>query len=927
MIFILPSFGIGQELAPIQNFSPLDYDGDNQNWAITQSEKGFIYIANMAGLLCYDSERWQIFPSPNGTNMRSVHAKDNRIYSGSYMEFGYWEKNNYGQMLYQSLSSKVAEGLVEDEEFWKIMTYGDWILFQSLDRIYLYNPLKEAFNIIPVETTRDGIFKIGERIIYQQLGLGIFEIIQGNGELLIEDKKLREEVLIGAFEYKGDLLFITNQGSFLLWDGVGVNSWEIPASAAIRGMSFLSAIQLNDGSIILGTISNGIVEIDENGYFVNTFNQENGLQNNTILGLYEDRDSNVWIACDNGISIINKKSQFKEFLDQNGRLGVVYTAYQGPEYFYLGTNQGLFYRDRDSDGDLKIIENTQGQVWFLKEYENTLFCGHNNGTFVIQGNRAIKISNIPGAWDVIPLPGRPDLLLQGSYDGLGVLERKSGNWMWRNMLTGFQSSSRFVNFLGDRQIVVNHEYKGVFFLETDSDYREIVEMDIRESKGIGSSLFKFDDSIIYATQNGVFRLDHQARSFIRDTLLSNLLYDDSDPVQGIVNIDAKNNILTGVTARSLIFLNKNRLSGEYEINRIPVPAMFHRNLGVSGFENINHIEDYTYLIGITNGFVIVDLTDYPDFSHELYLTSASMKAVDSLKINLPLASENIEIPPRTNTIRFEFAVPEYDKFTDVNYQYQLEGYHQQWSEWSDRSEISFQNLPYRDFKFKVRSRVGNTLSENSLEYNFTISKPWYASRVAKALYLIGFIALVVVVHASYRNYYKKKEARIKKETKKKLKRKKLKTQRRIAQLKNEQLMAQVENKTRELSISTMGMVRKNEFLGAIKDQLQEVSSSPVVQSVIKTIDQNIDADSDWKLFKEAFNNADNRFLDKIKEAHPELTPNDLRLCAYLRLNLSSKEVAPLLNISVRSVEVKRYRLRKKMQLSPETNLVDYILSV
>ena len=72
-------------------------------------------------------------------------------------------------------------------------------------------------------------------------------------------------------------------------------------------------------------------------------------------------------------------------------------------------------------------------------------------------------------------------------------------------------------------------------------------------------------------------------------------------------------------------------------------------------------------------------------------------------------------------------------------------------------------------------------------------------------------------------------------------------------------------------------------------------------------------------------NADTDFLKKVKLAHPSLTPNDLRLCAYLRLNLSSKEIAPLLNISVRSVEIKRYRLRKKMELHHDQGLVEYIL--
>ena len=74
-------------------------------------------------------------------------------------------------------------------------------------------------------------------------------------------------------------------------------------------------------------------------------------------------------------------------------------------------------------------------------------------------------------------------------------------------------------------------------------------------------------------------------------------------------------------------------------------------------------------------------------------------------------------------------------------------------------------------------------------------------------------------------------------------------------------------------------------------------------------------------------NTDKEFFKKIKSLHPALTSNDLRLCAYLRLNLTSKEIAPLLNISVRSVEIKRYRLRKKMDLTHEQGLVEYILAV
>jgi AraC family chitin signaling transcriptional activator len=124
----------------------------------------------------------------------------------------------------------------------------------------------------------------------------------------------------------------------------------------------------------------------------------------------------------------------------------------------------------------------------------------------------------------------------------------------------------------------------------------------------------------------------------------------------------------------------------------------------------------------------------------------------------------------------------------------------------------------------------------------------------------------------------------------------------------------------------MNMIKKNDFLNTIKTELIS-GGDKNISKVVKIIDKDLNNTDDWKMFQEAFNNADKNFLKKVKEKHASLTPNDLRLCAYLRLNLSSKEIAPLFNISPRSVEVKRYRLRKKMELPHDSNLTNYILEI
>lgn len=139
-----------QEHPPVQIYTPQQYNAENQNWGISQSLDKHIYVANNKGLLKFNGVTWQLFDSPNETVIRSVNVVGERIYIGCYMEFGYWQKNNKGVLEYTSLSRNLTEPLIENEQFWKIIRIDDWMLFQSLDKIYIYNTKTESFKKIKV---------------------------------------------------------------------------------------------------------------------------------------------------------------------------------------------------------------------------------------------------------------------------------------------------------------------------------------------------------------------------------------------------------------------------------------------------------------------------------------------------------------------------------------------------------------------------------------------------------------------------------------------------------------------------------------------------------------------------------------------------------------------------------------------------------
>ena len=141
------------------------------------------------------------------------------------------------------------------------------------------------------------------------------------------------------------------------------------------------------------------------------------------------------------------------------------------------------------------------------------------------------------------------------------------------------------------------------------------------------------------------------------------------------------------------------------------------------------------------------------------------------------------------------------------------------------------------------------------------------------------------------------------------------------------LQKDIAARNRELAASTMSMINKNKTLNEIKDGLLKLNDKGQLNEILSIVDKNISNEEDWNFFEEAFNHADKDFFKKVKAKHPSLTNNDLRLCVYLRLNMSSKEIAPLLNISHRSVEIKRYRLRKKIDLDHSENLNDYFINL
>ena len=924
VLLFLPCTIFSQEFPPISFFSTDVYQAENQNWSISQSSNKNIYFANNAGLLEFNGARWKLYDSPNETIIRSVKVVGKRIYTGSYMNFGFWEENIFGLLEYKSITEELNIKLIEDEQFWNIIQIEHWTLFQSLNRIYILNNRNNSLQTIQSESTITKMYAVNESVYYQEWGRGIFKIENGKSKLITDDKLIANTIVNNMFYNNDKLLILTDKRGFFELKGDKLKSWNLTQNNVLKSVNVYNSIQLSDGSFIIGTISDGIIYLNNTGDLITQINQNNGLGNNTILSLFEDIDKNIWLGLDNGINCLELNSAFKIYRDNSGNLGSIYTIQIENNKLYLGTNQGLFYREVNSTSEFELIEGTEGQVWILTKLNDELFCGHNNGTYLIKNNSAKLISDIQGTWNIKKINGRNNLLLQGNYNGLNVLENKNGSWKFKNKIEGFDNSSRYFEFISDNEVIVNHEYKGIYKINIDTSFTNVVKIS-KDSiiKGHNSSLLKYNDEIIYSYNEGVFKYDIKNKNFIKDTLLSDFFKND-DFISGKLVYDPINKSLWNFSRSSLNYITPGNLSEIPDSKSIDINTLS-RN-GVRSYESIIWYQDNKYILGTSSGYIILDLDKFNSPNKELYINTIEINELNSNQ-RLVDKSKNGSFNSNENNILFSFNVNNYEKYIETNYQYQLEGLYDNWSPWSTESSIQFKNLPFGEYNFKLRARVGNKILNNTVTYKFKIKRPWYLSNYAIIYYLFCLILFSFLMHTSYRKYYKKQREKLLLKTKQKLELKSFENKQQKLSFKNKSLKQDIENKNRELALSTMSLIKKNEFLGQIKNELKKITVNENISSVVKTIDDNINSSDDWKMFEKAFNNADKKFFKKVKKQHPELTSNDLRLCMYLRMNLNSKDIAPLLNISPRSVEIKRYRLRKKLQLEREINLNEYFINL
>ncbi len=930
----------------IHNYTKAIYGSGNQNWSVTRDKHGIMYFGNTQGLLSFDGKYWRQYEMPNRQIVRAVAAADNgRIYAGSYAEFGYWSMKD-NRMQYSSLKKLLPANHTLNSEIWKIYCAGSKTIFQSFSTIYIYE--QEKITIVKAPGSFLFLHQIGKRYIAEVLGKGLFELQGTRLQPLVNEGALQPAQILSILPFHdGQLLIGTQRNGLYLYDGKEYSPFETEAT------SYLSSYQINNGAKILnryyayGTILNGLVIIDERGNLVQRINKSSGLQNNTILSLYADQQQNLWAALDNGIDRIELNSPLNFYFDKMGQFGTVYSSLIHDGNIYLGTNQGLFYSKNLPQGstafDFKLIPNSQGQVWELKNIDGQLFCGHNSGTFRVTGGQMERISDAAGGWMLTNLKSNPELLIQGTYNGL-VLFRKDAAGMWRfyKKVEGFTEPSRYVEQDSKGDLWVSHPYKGLYRLSLSPDYSRVTASTFYDEKNglpsnINVNVFPFENRLVFSSDKGFYVYDELSNHFNPYAALNKTLG----------SFSSANKIIPAGKHRYWFINHGKTALADFSVpGKARMESERFRVLDgrmVQYYENISRISDGLYLISVDDGFVVYNERSLNNLQPIKKLPSVLIRGVYDITDTLKVITDQvdtktaIEIPYGRNNIRISYALPFYRE-AELRFQYQLEGSSKGWSDWTTASQKDFTNLSWGKYRFLVRAEVNRQLQTGISVFEFEVLPPFYATTYAYFIYFLMLAALAYLFKRLYELKLLKDQQRItaKLHAEKEaiLKHEAEQTEKQIIRLEREKLQSELASKNRELANSAMTLVYKNELLQKLSQEITKLKDGagktiPDEQQrkIQNIITEGMNDERDWVLFENSFNEAHESFFKKLKAKHPELVPNDLKLCAFLHMNMSSKEMASLLNISLRGVEIRRYRLRKKLNVPHDMNLTEFLMSI
>ena len=935
-------------IPPMSHFPKKVYAAGTQNWDAAQDSRGVMYWANNEGLLTYNGSTWSIFPVPNNTIIRSIAIdQQDRIFVGAQSELGYFSPTSTGRLIYTSLVNLLPEQDRSFEDVWDIVLSGHEVYFRTNHAIFVYDGAQ--IKVHRAYAQYFAMFAYKDKV-YVQTDLSTLERINDPGQPTAIRIPGLKSAVTGLIPLLHDTLLVSSLKDGLFYIiGDQAQPWTTPVDRSLKEKRIYTATLLPNDQLALGTSLDGVIILDKYRRVMHHLNKKRGLQNNNILHTFCDQSGNLWLGLDNGIDYVALRSPIRYVYPDGDMQATGYSSILFDQQLYLGVSNGAYmtrwkpYYHPESMPLFTPVKGAEGQIWNFSEAGQSLFMGHHEGAFQIRDNTAIPITQSAGGWTFVEI--EKGYVMGGFYNGLMIFERHGSTWHPLYKLSGLDESCRIMVKSAEGEVWVSHPYRGLYKVRWNSAMER--QADIRyynDKDGLPSHLnnyvFSISGKAFFGTEKGVYTFDETQDKFVPAEEFNHWL-GNINRVK-FLKEDKSGNIwyLTANEAGVLIVDDSGL---KKTVRKKVLPELLGRFVG--GFEHLYPIDEMNLLIGAEQGFIHYRFdpkqpedTSFHVILHEVRAQGTSDSILFGGYIQHPASEPSmLTLASGINHLGFSYAATAFEHQSLMEYRTWLEGFEDDWSPWSSETKKNFTNLGSGTYTFHVEARIRNKDFVKRVQYTFRIKPPWYKNTIALGFYGIGFVGLFAGFMMRQRHRFETEKARMKETHQQKEAAHLLAVEQSRAalnEMQHEKLEAEITYKNQELALTTMHLVQKAEILLTVQETLREISEknpSPEVrkdiQQLLNMLNFDVKLDEDWEHFAYHFDQVHVNFLKQLKEQFPQLSANDLKLCAYLRMNLSTKEIAPLMNISVRGVEGSRYRLRRKLHLPNDANLTEFMLNL
>lgn len=903
LFFVTPAFA--QELLPfVENFTKSEYNGDNQVWNVVQGNDNAMYFANHHYFLRYNGVGWEKYSLPNKTIIRSIFVDGDRIYCGSYKEFGYWKRIE-GKMQYFSVSKgkSLFLGNADNEEIWKIFRYSGKLYFQSFNEIYIYDG--KHVEKLKFPELISYCYVIDNTFYVATVRSGLYTLSNDKFNKVKNWPQLENNIIHGMEKRNGQLYVFTKNNGIYTGNENALIPWKSSINAIIKGDVIVTAKFLNDSLLAIGTGLKGLYIININDGTYKNINRKNSIKNNAILSLSLDKENDLWLGLDNGISHIEVNSPVTIFSDNSGILGSVYSLSAMQSGYLFVTNHGIFTYNNKM---LSAIPNSQGQVWDIYKNGNDFIIGHNDGTFIYNGSSLKWVNPVNGGWKFLK-SDYDDVYFQANYSGIAVYKDINDLSKWK-ILDSITKPIRNIAQNKAGELWAADNYRSLYRITYNKDFKVNRVENVSHSNNItsdfGVKIFNFRNEILFLINNSWYVYNSILGKLEKDKIFNANFNNISDiiPVDDDHFLVLKNGLLYLITQKNGDFIWK-LLPEKYYQGRLIM-------------ENTRvHKDKDQLLINLDDGFIAFDAgrdkLKQQKISIEAYYMGTlinddtSIKYNQSVQVNVMAESFGYNRPELLYTLNDSELLP------------------------VKNGNLILNNLS--SGRQKIEIFINNGKQDVKVhEYEFYVDSPWYFS-----LWMI--LVYILVISGSFFLYYRWNKLRYRQKLR--LNEEELKHQKQLLEFEMEaenklrqqeyekhRLEMEVQNKASEVAGKSLSIAKHSEMIESIQEVLNHESNEGQLRSKIRQIIKtNTINKNEWQSFEKNLFKSHEEFVERLSKKYPSLTSKDIKLCIYLKMNLSSKEIAPLMSISFRGVELHRYRLRKKLVIPQEENLSKFMITV